>query len=334
MATMPSDLAVENIAPDEPQVIEEFIAFLEEASRRRHPTGPIRRFNQGRHTACVTATLTVLDRLPAEFRVGVFSVPRSWRAWIRFANATSSSDRNADVRGMSIKLFDVGGPNLTEGATTQDFILNSHPVMMVPHTRDFLELLKANESGRAGTLRYFLSHPKAARLALAARSKPTCHLDIPFWSTTPYRFGPGRAVKYVVRPSSCKTSRRPFPLTDSYLRDALAAHLRESEATFDFMVQLQTDPEKTPIEDASIEWKEEDSPPTTVARLVIPRQLIDTPPRDASCEAVSFNPWNCLPDHQPLGSFNRARREIYRALARLRSASAVDPAALGEPELT
>jgi hypothetical protein len=206
--------------------------------------------------------------------------------------------------------------------------------MMVPATREFLELLEASESGRSGTLRYFLAHPRAARAAIAARSKPSCHLDIPYWSTTPYLFGAGRAVKYVVRPTSKRTSRRPFPLTDTYLREALAGHLLEAEATFDFMVQPQIDAQKTPIEDASVEWKEDDSPPVTVARVIIPRQRIDLPPRDASCEAVAFNPWNCLPDHRPLGSFNRARREIYRALARFREAGELDPAALGEAEST
>jgi hypothetical protein len=316
-----SMLAVEHVLPDEAEVVEAFIAFLEAASRRRHPTGTIRRFNQGRHTACVTATLTVPETLPHELRTGIFAAPREYRAWVRFANATSSNDRASDVRGMSIKLFDVAGPNLTEGSTTQDFVLNSHPVMMVPGTREFLELLEATESGRAGAFRYFLSHARALRLAVAARSRPSCHLDIPYWSTTPYLFGPGRAVKYVARPTSARASRRPFPLKDTYLRDALAAHLQETEASFDLMVQPQVDPDRTPIEDASVEWKEEDSRPMTVARLVIPPQRIDTPERDLSCEAIAFNPWNALPDHRPLGNFNRARRDIYRALARLRRAT-------------
>jgi predicted PurR-regulated permease PerM len=30
---------------------------------------------------------------------------------------------------------------------------------------------------------------------------------------------------------------------------------------------------------------------------------------------MSFNPWNCLVDHRPLGGFNRARRDIYRAIS-------------------
>jgi hypothetical protein len=33
---------------------------------------------------------------------------------------------------------------------------------------------------------------------------------------------------------------------------------------------------------------------------------------------MSFNPWNALPDHRPLGDFNRARRTIYAAMAAFR----------------
>ena len=45
---------------------------------------------------------------------------------------------------------------------------------------------------------------------------------------------------------------------------------------------------------------------------------LDTTGSTASCERMSFNPWNALPDHRPLGDFNRARREIYRAMAAFR----------------
>src|SRR4029453_8735743 len=106
--------------------------------------------------------------------------------WIRFANASSTSDREKDVRGMSITVREVQGDNLKPGSDAQDFILNSLPVMMVPGTREFLELLRAREAGSARTALYFLSHPKVARVALASRQQPSSHLDISYWSTTPY----------------------------------------------------------------------------------------------------------------------------------------------------
>ena len=43
------------------------------------------------------------------------------------------------------------------------------------------------------------------------------------------------------------------------------------------------------------------------------------PPTAPSCESLSFNPWNALVDHRPLGDFNRARRAIYTAMAAFRA---------------
>jgi hypothetical protein len=56
-----------------------------------------------------------------------------------------------------------------------------------------------------------------------------------------------------------------------------------------------------------------------VARIRIPTQSIDDPGRTTQCEQTAFNPWHCLPEHRPLGSMNRARREIYRAMAQYRT---------------
>jgi hypothetical protein len=312
-------LAEERIPPDEAATIAEFITFLKEASRRRHPTGPVRRFNQGRHTACVTAEFEVRDGLAAEHRVGLFAQPRTYRAFIRFANASSASDRERDVRGMAVRVADVAGENLTAGSTSLDFILNSHPVMVAQDTKEFLALLKAMEAGGLRRILYFAQHLGAGRIGLASRSHPTSHLDISYWSTTPYLFGRGRAVKYIARPCSDRKSALPSPLTDGYLRDAMRAHLGQSDACFDFMVQFQVDPERMPIEDAMVEWREEESPYVPVARIRIPRQSIDDRDRMSQCERVAFNPWHCLAEHRPLGSMNRARRDIYAALSAFRT---------------
>jgi hypothetical protein len=31
------------------------------------------------------------------------------------------------------------------------------------------------------------------------------------------------------------------------------------------------------------------------------------------CERAVFSPWHCLPEHQPVGSINRLRKEVYLA---------------------
>ena len=309
-------LAEESVAPDEATLTAEFIAFLKEVSVKRHPTGVMPRFNQGRAAGCVHAEFIVANDLAPDLRVGLFAQPGTYPARIRFANATSQSDTDRDTRGMSIKVSGIGGANLTPGTSDQDFILNSHPVMMVGGTREFLALLRAVEAGGVRTALFFLSPPRAAVAAAASRQHTTCHLEIPYWSTTPYLFGAGRAVKYIARPASAQTTPLPSPVTGNYLAERLTGHLATQDAVFDFLVQFQADARRTPIEDASVEWRERDSPYRRVARIRIPRQA---PGGADGCDQLSFNPWHALTEHRPLGAFNRARRDIYRAMSEFRA---------------
>ena len=78
---------------------------------------------------------------------------------------------------------------------------------------------KANEAG--GSPRDLFPHaPKALRIAGRRETNPTCHLDIPYWSATPYLFGHGKAVKCIVA-TSARRSELPSVLTDTYLKDAM-----------------------------------------------------------------------------------------------------------------
>ena len=165
---MPAALVVdEPPTQDETKLTAEFIEFLKRTSASRPPgkNGEVLRFNQGRATGCVEAEVTVPADLPERLRVGFFAVPRTYKAIVRFANATSTTDRDRDSRGMTIGVLDVPGTNLTSGQTRQDFVLNSHPVMPAPDAREFMALLKANESGlrRACVLR----HPLQCRAGRA-----------------------------------------------------------------------------------------------------------------------------------------------------------------------
>ena len=307
------------VAPDEAQVTAEFIDFLKRTSlaRPRGKAGEVLRFNQGRATGCVDAEFTV-PALPDALRVGLFATPATYRAVIRFANASSGTDRDRDTRGMAIGVIDAAAANLTPGETRHDFVLNSHPVMPAADAKEFLALLKANEAGGARRAFYFATHFRSTRILLASRQHHPSHLDIHYWSTTPYSFGPGRAVKYMARPTLEHVSRRPDQLTDTYLRDALRAHLAQGEASFDLMVQFFVDESRTPLEDATVEWTPDRSPWQVVARIRIPAQSIDDAARATRCEQMAFNPWHARPDHRPVGNMNRARKEIYRAMSEFR----------------
>src|SRR4029453_19684687 len=90
-------------------------------------------------------------------------------------------------------------------------------------------------------------------------------------------------------------STMPAELTDHYLRDALRAHLAQEDACFDFMIQFQVDSHRMPIEDASVEWKEEESPYRPVARIRIPRQRIDDDVRVRRVRRSRSIPGTALP---------------------------------------
>lgn len=63
-----------------------------------------------------------------------------------------------------------------------------------------------------------------------------------------------------------------------------------------------------PIEDATVEWPERESPYRTVATLCLPPQALSAVPDDSVEERRSFTVWNALADHRPLGGIDRSRR--------------------------
>jgi len=326
-------IAGEYPAADEAEITRELIALTKEAALLaidealeddRSATGTLR-FNQPKSVACLKADFSVEADLPAELRVGLFANPQSYPAWIRFANASNKPDTEKDFRGMSIKLMQVEGDKLwapdAGPGDTQDFILNNHPVLFVGTPEDFRDF--ADYSVNSSPILFFMNpfnlHIKEFRIVLAGRRHHASHLAIPYWSTTPYLFGDGRAVKYSAR--LCEQGpamELPDELTDGYLRDAIRQQLSNGDACFDFMVQFQTDAELMPIEDATVEWDETESPFRKVARIHIPSQSFESPAQMKFCENLSFNPWRSLPEHRPLGGINRVRNDLYRELAEFR----------------
>jgi hypothetical protein len=159
----------------------------------------------------------------------------------------------------------------------------------------------------------------------------TSPLDLRYWSTTPYQFG-SQKVKYALVPTSSYQSTLPTELTDDYLSKNMSSHLKQNHASFDFFIQFYKDEQSTPIEDAGVEWKVQDSPFIKVATLMIPMQEIETTERKKTAEILRFSPANALKVHQPLGGINRARAKIYYELSRFRNEQ--NHQALFEPDVT
>lgn len=270
----------------------------------------------------VWAEFTVAPDLPKNLRVGVFKEPgKTYPAWIRFSNGSSADDTKGGLHGMAIKLMGVEGEKVLANeklAQTQDFVMADHPVFFIRNVEDFADFFTALvESGGKPPLRFFVpDHSQELKILQSFQQKQIVNpLATAYWSQTPYRFGQ-KAIKFAVQPSSPINGE--IGTTPDFLRTAMASYVKEQDATFDFLIQLQADPTLMPVEDPTIEWREQDAPLQKVATIRIPPQVFDTPEQNAFGEALSFTPWHSLPEHQPLGSINRARKEVYQQTSQQR----------------
>ena len=321
----PPALGEERVADDEQAIAERMSAAIEKTMRARAAAGDgrLRRFNQAKSLGCFDARFEVTAGLPPRLAQGLFARPAVYPAQVRFAAASKFDDRDKDIYGMSISVGGQDAATTLHGGTTQDFLLNSHPALFAADPEDFLAFAEAAAADRLWA--YFFNpldlHLKSLLVVLRARSNPDNPFAIRYFSTTPFRHGddPLSAVKYATAPCA------PIPAVEprddpNRLRDAMAQHLDQAPACFDFLVQFQTDAEAMPIEDASVEWPEDLSPFLTVARLQIPAQPFRTAEALARCERLAFNPWHALPAHRPIGGINRVRDKIYTDAARVRAA--------------
>jgi len=314
--------AAECVPPDENKYIDNLIMLLKEKMEKDYPSGKTLRGAHPKHHGCVRARFIIEPDLPKNLRIGVFEKPRTYPALVRFSNGSSmvQPDSEKDARGIAIKIMGVDGKKLLEDEkheTTQDFLLISNPVLPAGDAEGFFKFADAAING--GLFWFFFNpfspHLKELGIAIKTIDRHSNPLRIRYWSTTPYLFGPGRAVKYSVFPCGGVSGEIPENPLDDYLREVMQEDLRREEVCFEFMIQFQTNPEKMPVEDARIEWDETLSPFIKVATLKIGPQVFDTQEQMDYCENLSFTPWHSLPEHRPLGGINRARKEIYRELS-------------------
>lgn len=273
-----------------------------------------------KHHGCVSARFTVREDLPSRLKHGVLREAASYPAIVRYSNGSGKveDDHDGDGRGMAVKLLGVAGERILndpdEETSTQDFIMVNHPVFFLRSAADNVAFQNALDGYVMlwvfNPVRFF--HEGLIGLAILL-NKMTNPLDATYYSMVPSKLGPEQ-VKFRTRPcdggsfdSSSDTANR--------LSENLAATLATKDACFQFQVQPRLDPARMPVEDPTIEWKEQDSPFQTVATITIPRQI---PVKGEECETISYNPWNGLKEHRPLGGISRQRKEVYEAISKLR----------------
>lgn len=325
----PATHGLEDIPDEEPQAISEVTKLLTGFIHKEYPPGkrPARRDAHAKAHGCVRAEFEVLEA-PPDLRIGVFSKARSFDAWIRYSNGnpTPQADSIGDGRGMAIKLMGVEGKKLLAEeleAQTQDFLMIDYPVFFADTAKNYLSFTRDQQDG--DILKYFVGirnpetwHLKGAEIARAITKVDVVNpLETRYWSMAPYLLGE-RAVKYSAKP--CEVHKGEYKKSDAYnfLADNMETNLNGGEGCFDFMVQVQTDAKKMPVENPMVEWSEKASPFVTMARIRIPSQSFRSEEQMTFCENLSYTPWHALPVHRPLGGINRMRKVVYETISKLR----------------
>lgn len=313
--------------PNEQLIAQQISEVIEQSIRRQYSPGSARRDAHPKAHGCVKAEFHVMEGLSARLAKGLFVPGKTYQARIRFSNASGDATRpdfKRDARGMAMQILGVPGIKLLENQpSTQDFILVSHPVFFANDPERYLSLIeRQTREGFFGKLLVpFALGAKGTLIALKTVSKRISNpLQTRYWSMVPYQLGTGperQAVKYSARSCGAATDPIPDKPGHDFLRDALQRTLQQSDACMEFLVQPRTS-DRMAVEDSMTEWDESEAPFYPVARIVIPKQVFNTPVEDERCENLSFSPWHALPEHKPLGVTNRMRRTIYDHISRVR----------------
>jgi len=320
-------LAEERPLPGEAEFVDSIIASFQQQMRGLWKPGGFERGGNTKTQGIVRAEFIVHDGLPAELRRGIFAVPKSYRAWVRFSGPGPYITPDIDDVGfmsISIKLMGVPGPKLmSEEQGTQDMFGVSPPTFVTPDVKANAQLQV--ESLKNASIFYFVNLHRPhildgimQGLFIKTQSSP---FEAPYFSCVPYLLGEGQAMQYSVSPKTSKRTpipRLPLRPPDDYLRQAMVGALDAGDVELDFRIQRQTDPHLMPIENASVLWPERLSPRVSVATLRIPRQKFDSPAQMEFAKRLSYNPWHSIAEHRPLGNQSRARHRIYLALSTLR----------------
>ena len=338
------DPSLEQLEENEAETQQELIETLLKISHKTHAdSGQALRSVHAKSHGILRGELEVLPGLPESLAQGLFADIASYPVIIRFSTTPGDvlDDKVSTPRGMAIKLVGVKGDRLpgSEGDVTQDFVLVNGPAFNAPSASKFLsslKLLAATTDRAEGAKKVASTLLRGAETVIEAfgtksptitsmGGHPLTHvLGETFFSQAPLRFG-----DYVAKIQVVPISDNLQALTDQTvdlddkpngLREAVVDFFRTQHAEWEVRVQLCTNTDDMPIEDASVEWPEADSAYVPVARITAAPQNAWSDARVAALdEGLAFSPWHGIVAHQPLGSIMRVRRAAYAESARFRA---------------
>lgn len=334
---------LEHVPPDEDDMIDGIVDALHRNNERAYEKHQhaIRDAHAKGH-GLLRGELTVYPDLDADLRQGLFATPATYPVIARLSSTAPEirSDQVHGVRGIAIKVLGVQGPRTLPDfpGSSQDFIMVNSPTFPFKDVRDYLGSM-GFASKLAQTPDFALELNNTVLRSVAAVLKPL-HIKLPpkvalfarenehllgqtYHSASPLRYG-----KYVAKVSVWPLSTSVTQLTETVIAprtgydahaDAVAAFFRNNTAEYEMRVQLCTDPAVMSIDDATVDWPVDQSGHQRVAKLTFPPQNPVSPERRVYADDVlSFNSWNGLADHRPMGGINRLKVKVYLASSKYR----------------
>ncbi|MGI4846676.1 MAG: catalase family protein [Janthinobacterium lividum] len=319
--------------------------FVKQAHTVAEKEGHAHRAVHAKGQGLLKGRLKVVDGLADEYRQGLFSTPQEFDALVRLSSlpAEQLPDSVTTPRAIAVKVLQVPGERVPESSTehTQDFLMVNGPAFTRPGPKGFLRdsKLLASTTEKAPKAKQVLSAvmrgAEAVIEAVGGESgllknmggQPHIHpLGETYFTQAPFLYGPYIA-KFSLEPASQSLKSLKDQKLDASDDDAqrdvmndFFSSASQTPAVWNLRVQLCTDIEKMPIEDASVEWDQELSPFVTVATLTLPAQRAWQAQGSEKLEdEIAFSPWHALAAHRPLGALNRARRVVMAASREFRA---------------
>lgn len=315
----PSTEWKEKIAADEAERFAGYAKDFAEIQRIKSEKYGKGRALHRKQQLALKGSFEVIDGLPDHARQGLFARPGTYEAWVRLSNGGMDRlpDRKPDVRGFAIKVRGVDGAGALGGPTeAQDFLLINHAAFAFAGPDEFVGLVKHMAKGPGAMFAYLFSRYGVFG-ALALMKRFAKKFNAPFAGFATENFhsaAPIACGAYAARVRLLAASKDVRPGASGDWAGDVKARLANGPLRFELQLQFFVDEQRTPIEDASVDWAEAVAPYVTVGILTLPPQ---DPESDAgrrlaeATEAAAFDPWIALAEHRPLGQVMRARKVVY-----------------------
>lgn len=250
-----------------------------------------------------------------KFKVGIFA-GENYECAIRFSSDTSPTAPDLhSTLGLGLKLFNVSGKKLIGEGTNADFIFQNIDRFFARDAKQMCSFTTAAVIDDTATS-YTDKHSKLEGILQAMTQEEASVLSANYWAILPFKLGEHQEVKYRLVPEN---TYKGVPFDDNnYLALDLEQRLLQKETVFRFEIQIRTNKETMPLDNAQKVWSVEESPYICIAKLHLPQQDIKSIGQAAFGTNLAFNIWRTLATHEPLGSIAHVRKSIYEASAKAR----------------